>query len=272
MARITSLSMLLTTTGKDYLAESYGKVIENVQKATISSMLKNKDLSGDPTTGTVEAKRFTNTASSTYGTARAAHAGTQAKVVPVTIAIDQDKEIIHEVEDKDVKLYGVEGYITKEQAKDTKAMERELERAFFTEAVTVATSVQTSATDIEEIVEAAIQSVETVQNNFVDGVERDMINLVLTPAYYGKLRTYLDKVELDGQREGYALYHGVKVFSSVYLPTGTNGIVMADGAIAQPVMPTVAEPDKIQLSNAYAFGLFYSYGTKSVADDLIFKF
>ena len=46
---------------------------------------------------------------------------------------------------------------------------------------------------------------------------------------------------------------------------------MADGAVAQPVLPTVAEPERIQLSNAIAFGLFYSYGTKAVSPDLIFS-
>ena len=70
MARITSLSQLNESAGLDYLAESYGKVIDNVAKSTISSVLKNTDLSGDPTTGTLEAKRFTNTASNPYGTAR----------------------------------------------------------------------------------------------------------------------------------------------------------------------------------------------------------
>ena len=44
---------------------------------------------------------------------------------------------------------------------------------------------------------------------------------------------------------------------------------MADGSIAQPVMSTVMDPVKIQLSNAIGFGLFYSYGTEAVMPDLI---
>ena len=58
MARISSLNVLLTDSGKDFLAEQYGKVIANIQKNPISSQLKNTDLSGSPTSGTVEAKRF----------------------------------------------------------------------------------------------------------------------------------------------------------------------------------------------------------------------
>ena len=58
MARLDALSIDLRTTGKDKLAEEYGKVIENLQHITLASRLKNQDLSGDPTSGTVEAKRF----------------------------------------------------------------------------------------------------------------------------------------------------------------------------------------------------------------------
>ncbi len=39
--------MLLDPTGKMFLAEEYGKVIENVQKLTISGAMKNTELSGD---------------------------------------------------------------------------------------------------------------------------------------------------------------------------------------------------------------------------------
>ena len=48
MARIDSLSIQLQTSSsaKDKLKEEYGKVIENVQKNTISALLKNTDLSG----------------------------------------------------------------------------------------------------------------------------------------------------------------------------------------------------------------------------------
>ena len=111
--RITSLNMLLDTTGKMLLAEEYGKVIENVQKNTISGKMKNTELSGDPSAGTVEAKRFANATSKNYGTARGAAKGDGVKGKPVTIPINVDKEIVEEVEQKDVSLLGVEGLIAK---------------------------------------------------------------------------------------------------------------------------------------------------------------
>ena len=60
MPRINALNILLESDGKEYLAELYGKTIEGVQKALISGSMKNMDLSGDPVSGTVEAKRFVN--------------------------------------------------------------------------------------------------------------------------------------------------------------------------------------------------------------------
>jgi len=271
MARIASLNVLLNTTGKDYLAEQYGAVIENVQKECISQNIKNVNLSGTPGAGTYEAKRFVNKQSNNYGTARTGGAGQAIKAQPVTVPVNVDKEIIVEAETKDVTLYGVDNLVEREAASAQKAMIRELERAFFTEAANAGTAVETTATDAAEIAEALIQAVETVNNDYVDGVERDMITLVCEPALYGKLRTYLDGVNHDAATEGINTFHGVKVFSSTYLPEGIKGIAMADGAIAQPVLPTVAPAERVPLSNAIAFGMFYSYGTKAVASDLIAK-
>ena len=269
MARIQSLNVLLTTTGNDYLAEQYGKVIENVQKKCISSLLKNTNLSGDPEAGTLEAKRFANKTSNAYGTARSASAGQAVKADPVVIAINQDKEIVVEAENKDISLYGVDGLVEREAASAEKAMVRELEKAFFSEAATQGQAFSTALTDADKVIEALIQAVETTQNNFVDGVERDMIAVVCAPATYGSLRSYFDAVSHDGNSESFGTFHGVKVYSSVYLPQGVNAIAMAEGAIAQPVKVTKYGAERIPLSNAIAIDLFYSYGTKAVAADLI---
>ena len=102
MPRINALNILLESDGKEYLAELYGKTIEGVQKALISGSMKNMDLSGDPVSGTVEAKRFVNATPKNYGTARTAGKGDAVKAKPVTVAIDTDREIVEELEQKDV--------------------------------------------------------------------------------------------------------------------------------------------------------------------------
>lgn len=273
MARIQSLNVLLSTEGYDYLKEQYGAVIANVQKSCISQILKNGALSGTPGAGTYEAKRFVNKTSNAYGTARTANAGQAIKAKPVTVPVDVDKEIVVEAEHKDVTLYGVDALVEREAASAQKSMVRELERAFFYEAATAGSTFTTALTDIDKIAEALIQSVETVENQFVDGVPRDMIAVVCTPATYGALRGYFDKVEDGGAHgESFGTFHGVRFYSSIYLPAGVNAIAMAEGSVAQPVLPTVAPAERIQLSNAIGFGLFYSYGTKAVTEDLIFVY
>lgn len=274
MARIDSLSIQLQTsqTAKDKLKEEYGKVIENVQKRTISALLKNKDLSGDASSGTMEAKRFSNATAEEYGTARSGGKANKIKAKPVVVALDVNKELIEEVEEKDLRTYGVNGLIERRVSNQGNSINRLLEREFFKEAVKEGTKVTLTATKIEEMFEEAIQKVETTKNDFVDGVERDMINVVCSPEYYGKIRTYLDQgnnANVETDIEEFGRYHGVNVFSSVYLPTGVDFVVMAVGSVAQPVITSIYNPTKIELSDTTAFGTFLYFGTKAVTPDLI---
>lgn len=235
--------------------------------------MKNTDLSGNPEAGTVEAKRFVNASSKAYGTARTAGKGDSVKAKPVTVAIDQDKEIVEELEQKDVSLYGVDGVLGRRANNHVQRMASELDTAFFAVAKAEGTLAKPTTTEIQEIVEEVIQTCENTKNDYVDGVPRSMINLVCSTAVYGKLRTYLDKVaraNVDSADEEFLAYHGVKTFSSVHLPDDVDFIVMADGAVAQPVMSEQYTAEKIPLSNAYGVELFYHYGTKAVTPDLIF--
>ena len=143
-------------------------------------------------------------------------------------------------------------------------------------------------TAIQEIVERMIQTLETVHNDYVDGVDRSMMDLVLTPAKYGLLRTFLDtqsNPNVDTAGEEFGMYHGVRVYSCTRMPvttetveesktktTVTDALLMVRGAVAQPVVVNqYGDPEKIQLSNDYAVSLFYDYGTKALTPDLIFK-
>lgn len=275
MARINSLNILLESSGKDYLAELYGRVIENVQKNLVSAGMKNQDLSGDPASGTVEAKRFANANSKDYGSARTAGKGDAVKARPVTVAIDKDKEIVEELEEKDVRLYGVDGVLDRRAANHVLRMAAELDTAFFAAAAEAATEVQVdTSVPIEDQLETVIQACENTKNTFVDGVPRAMMNLVCNTATYGKIRNALDKMQrsnVDTAAEEFLAWHGVRTQSCVNLPTGCDYLVMVDGAVAQPVMADQYVAEKIPLSNAYGVELFYHYGTQVVTPDLIYK-
>lgn len=276
MARIDALSIELATTGKDKLAEEYGKVIDNLQAITLASLLKNTDLSGDPTSGTVEAKRFVNVTGKAYGTARSNGKGDYIKANPVVIAIDDDTEYIEEVEEKDLKTYGVNGLIERRTRNHQDGLAVELDTKFFTEAVNAGTAFTTTKTAIEDVLEEAIETVETTKNNYVNGVPRNKISIVASPAIYGQLRNKINSISNAnglGQLQNYeaGTFNNCRIYSSVFLPAGTNYLVMVDGAVAQPVMTSIYEPKKVELSDATAFGIFAYKGTKAVMPDLILK-
>ena len=275
MARSDSLSIKLQNGSADKLAEEYGKVIENVQAITLANRLKNTDLSGDPTSGTVEAKRFVNVSGQAYGTARTAGKGDNIVAKPVTIALDDNTEYIEEVEEKDLKTYGVDGLIERRTKNHGDALAVELDTKFFAEAVNAGTSFTATGTpSIEDEMEEAIQTIETTKNSFVQGVPRNMIEIICSPETYGKLRNKINSIPNSnglGQLANYeqGTFNNTSIYSSVFLPNGIKYVVMVKGAVAQPVMTSIMNPEKVQLSDATAFGLFAYKGTKAVMEDLI---
>lgn len=267
MARQDALSIYVDSTTKDKLAETYGEVIEAVQKSAVSEQIKNKNYSGDPTTGSVEIDRFKNATVNDLGTARTAGKGDKVlNTGKVTVNVDTDKEIVEEIAKKDIKLYGLDGMAEKRKNNHIKRMAAYLDTQFFAKAEAEGTALSNIAdTNIEEVLEALIQSVETTQNDWVDGVDRDMLVLVVKPSVYGKIRNYIDKVDgTDGKTE---YFHEVRLFSN-HRQT-KDAICMIDGAVAQLVTTDEYDAEKIPLSNNIALELFFSKGTKAVMPDLI---
>lgn len=275
MPRIESLSVLLENEGKMLLSETYDGVIENVQKGTLSSTLKNTDLSGDPTSGTVEAKRFQNAEPKDYGSARTAGKGASVTGKPVTIAINKDKEFVEELEQKDASLLGVDGLIAKRAANHTIRMQAHLDRAFFKEAVASGTAFTpaTGVTTMADKYEAAIVTLETLENEYIDGIDRSMMVGIFSAEAYSEIRKYLDtsvnNANVETNAESFLAFHGVQTESCTRLPKGVDFIVMMKGSIAQPIMSKPYSAEKVPLSEAYAMELFFYYGTKAVTPETI---
>lgn len=275
--RIESLNVLLdgSESGKMLLKEAYDGVLENVQKQAVSVQLKNTDLSGDPTAGTVEAKRFVNSASQNYGTARTAGKGNAVKGKTVTIPIDTDKEFVEEIEDKDIKLLGVDGIVAKRSSNHAMRMAAELDEKFFAVGKTSGTQFKPAkaVTSIQNIVEDAILLLENLKNDYIDGLPRDMLRIVFDAETYSQMRMYLDTVvntNVDTTTESFVMYHGVRCYSSNRLPSGVKFVIMMNESIAQPVMSQAYSAEKIPLSNAVAIELYFNYGTKAVTPDTIY--
>ena len=251
------------------------KVIENIEKGAVSVKLKNVDLSGDPNAGSVEAKRFKNSASKNYGAARTALAGEAVEEDKVLILLDKDKEIVEELEKKDIDAYGVPGLIQRRSANHARSLVRELDRAFFLEAYNEGNAfspIGASLTASQEL-EQLIVKLETVENSFVDGVDREEIALTLSVQKHSDLRLQIDELptgHILTNVGAVGLYHGVPVFVSNRMPAGVEAMVMVFGSVAQPVLFEDYFVEKAPYTNAYVVELFYTYGTKAVTPDLIF--
>jgi len=275
MARLNALNITLSgSTAKEQLAELFGHVIANVQKNTISDILKNRQLSGDFNAGTLEAKRIEMSASKEYGTARSAGKAEATKAKPVVISIDQKRELLKEWEAYDLQRYGVVNLMQQEADNMALSMIRELEYSFFDEAVTAGTQDSPTATlEWVEKIGKTIVKMEKTKNQFVNGVPRDLINVICDPEVYDTLRSFLDtrtRPNVDTTIEEFGKIHGVSYYSSIYIPDGIKYIVMVTESVALPVRTNQYDPfGTIPLSDATADGFFFYYGKKAVMPDLI---
>ena len=281
MARTKAISLISGGTTKVELAEVSGRVIENIQKDTLASGLKSQNYTGNPALGSVEYKRFKNSASQEYGTARTNNKGDAITAPPVTVNLDTHREIVEEAAKFDLDTFGVGNIMARRADNHVDSVAAELDTAFFLTAKSEGVKFTPTTADIEEIVEELINTLSTVKNDYVRGVPRNMMALVVDPVYYSKIRNYLDKntnnANVDTAAEDFQIIHGVKVYCSINLPVTetetTHMVAMINGAIAQPVsIYPYKEPEKIPLSNDYAVSLFFDYGTKALTPDLIFHY
>ena len=88
MARTKAISLIQSGSTKVDLAELSGLVISNIQKDTLSQGLKSQAYTGNPASGSVEFKRFKNSASQPYGCLLYTSASGAIAEEGVTIAAD----------------------------------------------------------------------------------------------------------------------------------------------------------------------------------------
>lgn len=248
-------------------------MIKNISSNAISQKLKNAKYSGDPKSGAVEVSRFKNATAKDYGTARTNGKGDLLQDSKITVLINQKKELVEEVSKHDLAMYGIEGIVEARQEAFRKSAEAELDRAFFAEAVSAGSEVTTTgAKTMGDVLELAIQGIETTKNDHVDGVEREDIRISLNPLAFGKARNFLDTlktVSTDNGVKEIGYFHGVQIESTTRQTAAI--VAMIDGAVAEPVLFDEYQLEKIPLSNDYSLQLFFTYGVKALTPDLIKK-
>lgn len=271
-----ALNILAGPNTKAKLAVEFKGVLENIQAKTLAMQLRSTDLSGDPKGGRLEIKKFANFTAKNYGTAATAGKGDALVEDKTYIDIDNDKEIIKDLEAKDVALYGVDGLVSKVGEKSEKALERELDRAFFTYAESVATEYTPGKdeTTILDVLDGAVTTLNELSTDYIDGVDDEDIVIVLNSANYKKVRKYLDSVSnstVNSAEGTITTLHDIQIEKSVRLPDGCGGLIMIKNIIGLPVLVNGVNTEKIQYKNAVSSQLFYSYGVGTATEEGILK-
>lgn len=262
--------MLQDGTTKDNLKQVLSGVLENVSAKAVSEQIKAKNGSGTPEGGVIEYKRFVNAELKDKGTARKAGKGDAVKGKPVKVVIDTDKEIVEELQGKDVKLYGIDGMAERRKVNHQSAIIRYLDREFFAK-VTEGTEV-TPKDNVQDTIDDLLGRARTLKNNFIDGIESDLLVIVINSTYRKAMKKILDELPngTDPKEQAIGMYDSVRVYESNRLPTDVEAVVMMDGAIAQPYYVSEYSAEKVPFDDAVALEDYLYKGTKALMEDTIF--
>lgn len=275
MARQAALNIADYTSREtmDNLAEVLDGVIENIQVSAVSEALKNTNGSGNPEAGSVEYKRFVNAVLEDKGTARTAGKGSKVVAKPIIVNLNDDKEIVEELQIKDVQLYGIDGMAEKRKGNFAKRIIAYLDRKFFNEAVTSGTKFNRgSLTNPKEIIDAMIVKAKETSSDFIDGIDAEDLALVVNGTYRKALKNDLDSLPNGTEPANGAIgtYDSVTVYESNRLPEGVNAIVMLKGAIAQPRLISDYQAEKVPFDDAIALETFLYTGVKTLVEEAVY--
>ena len=288
MARQDGLDLLDQAGSAAKLREAYLGIQDNYQKLSNVAKIKARTI-GAVNAGSFVFPRFKNATVNTYGTARTAGAGTAGVKEEVTVNLSVHKEIVEEFEKFDLETVGFD-VIAQRIFNHPQRMMAANDRAFWAEIKTAVAAHDTANStthsanitwpkattpDYLDLIEQLIVKVETTSSNYIDGVTRDLIFVAVRPAIYSKIQQKLDTIyAYNGNSELVEVpaYHGVMVFSELFLPSGTDFIAGIIGGAAMPVRSDgYTQPEKIGLSNAYAVSLFWDYGVAALAPEAFYE-
>jgi hypothetical protein len=98
---------------------------------------------------------------------------------PIIVNIDDDKEIIEELQLKDVKLYGIDGMAEKRKSNFAKRVIAYLDRKFFATTVNAGTKFERGTLTAEkDILDAMIVQAKSTVSDFIDGIDAEDLAIV----------------------------------------------------------------------------------------------
>ena len=289
MAMTDALSIYLENgTTKAYLKNVLAGIFENYQKEALSARFKSKNANLNRAAGAYEFKRFANSTGRDYGTARTAGKGDKIIAPPITVNLDKNKEIVEEVNffdaDGSFTDEGFKAMVERRKTNFELSVTDFLDLDFFSVAKaggTAATALGVTDLDSTKSFKRQIETLigkfektgkNGTENKYVRGIDRRYMALILDSSLYGLVKDELNDCRNFSQMisdEKFTGINGVACFSSVNLPDGVDYELMTMDSIAQPVLPSGFEFEKIPLSIEYAMEMFFRYGSKVLAPELV---
>jgi len=289
MAMTDALSIYLENgTTKAYLKNVLSGIFENYQKEALSARFKSKNANLNRAAGSYEFKRFANSTVRDYGTARTAGKGDKIIAPPITVNLDKNKEIVEEVNffdaDGSFTDEGFKAMVERRKTNFELSVTDFLDLDFFSVAKaggTAATALGVTDLDSTKSFKRQIETLigkfektgkNGTENKYVRGIDRRYMALILDSSLYGLVKDELNDCRNFSQMisdEKFTGINGVACFSSVNLPDGVDYELMTMDSIAQPVLPSGFEFEKIPLSIEYAMEMFFRYGSKVLAPELV---
>ena len=289
MAMTDALSIYLENgTTKAYLKNVLAGIFENYQKEALSARFKSKNANLNRAAGSYEFKRFANSTVRDYGTARTAGKGDKIIAPPITVNLDKNKEIVEEVNffdaDGSFTDEGFKAMVERRKTNFELSVTDFLDLDFFSVAKaggTAATALGVTDLDSTKSFKRQIETLigkfektgkNGTENKYVRGIDRRYMALILDSSLYGLVKDELNDCRNFSQMisdEKFTGINGVACFSSVNLPDGVDYELMTMDSIAQPVLPSGFEFEKIPRSIEYAMEMFFRYGSKVLAPELV---
>ena len=269
-----SLNIYVDADTKDTLNTILKGVVENIQVGAVSEAIKNRQGSGTPEAGTVRYKRFKNATLEAKGTARAAGKGVALLDENVDINLNDDKEIVEELQIKDVKLFGVAGMVAKRAENHAKRVIAYLDRKFFTTAKSAGTAYSGVQTDYDKVLDELIVAAKETSSDYIDGIDAEDLVIVVDGAARKALKNKMDQLPLGTNAHDSIIgrYDGVDVYESNRLGSGVHMFVMLKGSVAEPWFMSEYEAEKIPLDDAVAVENFLYCGCGALNPEAIYYF
>lgn len=257
---------------KDALNQVLAGVIENIQVTAVSEKIKNKKGSGNPEAGTIQYKRFANATLQAKGTARTAGKGNPLEDENILINLDDDKEIIEELQKKDIKLLGIPALAEKRKANFAKRVSAYLDTKFFAVAKTAGTAYAGSKTDVQDIIDEMIVTAKTTASDYIDGIDAEDLVIVLDAEWRKEMKNKLDLLPNGtAPRNGLiGMYDSIDVHESNRLGTGVHCFVMLKESVAEPWYVSEYQAEKVPFDDAIALENFLYCGAGALNPEAIY--